>query len=178
MPQGKPWRVVQAGAQPHFGQTEGSQLGLTPAGHAAHRLSAAQEKRSPAAGHLRAERARSGATARGRTGHSKLLLLPLAALSTILLPEAAPHPGCTGTQTCQPAPPFSVPSLSFPTPKRAAVTPAKLPGCERPRAAEKRPPSPLHEAVRVHGLPDIAHQQPSLIATHCLMTVIRKSKAA
>lgn len=28
------------------------------------------------------------------------------------------------------------------------------------------------------SLPDAAHQHPSLIATHCLMTVIRSSEAA
>lgn len=47
--------------------------------------------------------------------------------------------------------------------------------------AQPPPPRPvpaLCEAVGDHGLPDAAHQHPSLIATHCLMTVIRKSKAA
>lgn len=29
-----------------------------------------------------------------------------------------------------------------------------------------------------HSLPDAAHQHPSLIATQCLMTVIRKNEAA
>lgn len=43
---------------------------------------------------------------------------------------------------------------------------------------ERAGPAPCAMLSGDHSLPDAAHQHPSLIATQCLMTVIRKNEAA
>lgn len=58
------------------------------------------------------------------------------------------------------------------------MLPTKLPGWKRPGLERRGWPAPCAMLSGDHSLPDAAHQHPSLIATQCLMTVIRKNEAA
>lgn len=82
------------------------------------------------------------------------------------------------TQTCHPAPPFSIPSLSAPAKKENTVLARSSLGGKGQGWRERAGPAPCAMLSGDHSLPDAAHQHPSLIATQCLMTVIRKNEAA